>query len=98
MIMLSRRTPPVRRCSLGKTTAFPAYICCLTPVFRLHILLMFVGMEYITLSNHALADEAINAAYSMCRTDPLLVHEQGVMAYNHGGCVPTYHGSVWDGC
>jgi anaphase-promoting complex subunit 6 len=49
---------------------------------------MFVGMEHITLSNHALADEALNAAYSMCSTDPLLVNERGVMAYNRGECVP----------
>lgn len=45
---------------------------------------MFVGMEHIMLSNHALADEALNAAYSMCNGDPLLVNERGVMAYNHG--------------
>lgn len=36
------------------------------------------------LSNHALADEALNAAYSMCDGDPLLMNERGIMAYNHG--------------
>lgn len=45
---------------------------------------MFVGMEHIMLSNHALADEALNAAHSMCKGDPLLVNERGVMAFNHG--------------
>jgi anaphase-promoting complex subunit 6 len=45
---------------------------------------MFVGMENIMLSNHALADEALNAAHSMCDGDPLLVNERGVMAFNHG--------------
>lgn len=45
---------------------------------------MFVGMEHITLSNYALADEALEAAYSMCDGDPLLINERGVMAYNHG--------------
>ncbi len=34
------------------------------------------------LSNHVLADEALNAAYSMCNGDPLLMNERGVMAYN----------------
>jgi anaphase-promoting complex subunit 6 len=45
---------------------------------------MFVGMEHIMLSNYALADEALNAANSMCDGDPLLYNERGVMAYNHG--------------
>lgn len=45
---------------------------------------MFVGMEHIMLSNYPLADEALNAANSMCDGDPLLVNERGVMAYNHG--------------
>ncbi|KAG6868678.1 hypothetical protein C0993_012181, partial [Termitomyces sp. T159_Od127] len=49
-----------------------------------HLPLMFVGMENIMLSNHVLADEALNAANSMCDGDPLLVNEMGVMAYNHG--------------
>lgn len=49
-----------------------------------HLPLMFVGMEHIMLSNYALADEALNAANSMCDGDPLLYNERGVMAYNHG--------------
>ena len=51
---------------------------------RSHLPLMFVGMEHITLSNYVLADEALEAAYSMCDSDPLLINERGVMAYNHG--------------
>lgn len=49
-----------------------------------HLPLMFVGMEHITLSNYPMADEALNAAYSMCDGDPLLMNERGVMAFNHG--------------
>jgi anaphase-promoting complex subunit 6 len=45
---------------------------------------MFVGMEHILLSNYKLADEALDAAYSMCDGDPLLINERAVMAYNHG--------------
>lgn len=48
---------------------------------------MFVGMEHILLSNYRLADEALDAAYSMCDGDPLLINERAVMAYNHGECV-----------
>ena len=51
---------------------------------RSHLPFMFVGMEHIMLSNHVLADEALNAAYAMCEGDPLLINERGVMAYNHG--------------
>lgn len=45
---------------------------------------MFVGMENIMLSNHAQADEALNAATTICDGDPLLVNERGVMRFNHG--------------
>lgn len=51
---------------------------------RSHLPLMSVGTEHIMLSNHVLADEALNAAYAMCKGDPLLINERGVMAYNHG--------------
>lgn len=49
-----------------------------------HLPLMFVGMEHITLSNHELAEEALNAAHSMCQSDPLLINERGVMAFYRG--------------
>jgi anaphase-promoting complex subunit 6 len=55
---------------------------------------MFVGMEHIMLSNHTLADEALNAANSMCDGDPLLMNERGVMAFNRGECVPVFQ-SYW---
>lgn len=48
-------------------------------------------MEHIVLSNYAQADEALNAANAMCDGDPLLINERGVMAFNHGRCVPTKH-------
>lgn len=52
-----------------------------------HLPLMFVGMEHIMLSNHEMADEALNAANQMCDGDPLLINELGVMAFTHGKCV-----------
>ncbi|KAG5646121.1 hypothetical protein DXG03_004360 [Asterophora parasitica] len=63
--------------------AVTAYSTCARMFTGSHLPLMFVGMENIMLSNHALADEALNAANSMCDGDPLLVNEMGVMAYNH---------------
>lgn len=64
--------------------AVTAYSTCARMFTGSHLPLMFVGMEHIMLSNYALADEALNAAYSMCDGDPLLMNERGVMAYNHG--------------
>lgn len=43
------------------------------------------------LSNHALADEALNASNQICDGDPLLISERGVMAFNHGECVWFLH-------
>jgi anaphase-promoting complex subunit 6 len=43
---------------------------------------MFVGMEHIRLSNNALADESLIAANHLCDSDPLLINEMGVMAFN----------------
>ena len=45
---------------------------------------MFIGMEHLILSNLNLADEALNAAHTMCDGDPLLSNERGVMAFNRG--------------
>jgi hypothetical protein len=60
---------------------------------------MFVGMEHIMLSNHVLADEALNASNRICDGDPLLINERGVMAFNHGEfvylfilCNPNFNG------
>lgn len=51
---------------------------------------MFVGMEHIMLSNHSMADEALNASNQICDGDPLLVNERGVMAFNHGKFVFSF--------
>lgn len=64
--------------------AVTAYSTCARMFTGSHLPLMFVGMENIMLSNHALADEALGAANSMCDGDPLLANERGVMAFNHG--------------
>ncbi|KAJ7052561.1 cell division control protein 16 [Mycena amicta] len=63
--------------------AVTAYSTCARMFTGSHLPLMFVGMENIMLSNYMLADEALNAAQSMCDGDPLLANELGVMAYNH---------------
>ena len=40
-------------------------------------------MEHIMLSNFDTADENLEAANKMCDSDPLLLNERGVMAFNH---------------
>jgi hypothetical protein len=84
MIMLSLRTPLVRECLRGMNHWFTSLSHNHNCFPSSHLPLMFVGMEHIMLSNYTLADEALNAAYSMCSDDPLLLNERGVMAFNHG--------------
>ncbi|KAJ8586943.1 TPR-like protein [Rhizopogon salebrosus TDB-379] len=63
--------------------AVTAYSTCARMFTGSHLPLLFVGMEQIMLSNHVLADEALNAAYAACDGDPLLINELGVMAFTH---------------
>lgn len=81
--MLSQLIRLVLACSQGINHVSPPMSILNNPNFSSHLPLMFVGMEHIMLSNYALADEALNAAHSMCDGDPLLINERGVMAYNH---------------
>ncbi|KAF9234137.1 hypothetical protein BU15DRAFT_90109 [Melanogaster broomeanus] len=50
--------------------AVTAYSTCARMFVGSHLPLLFVGMEQIVLSNHPLADEALNAANAACDTDP----------------------------
>ena len=61
-----------------------------TRELRSHLPLMFIGMEHIILSNYGQADESLDAANAMCDGDPLLINERGVMAFNHGRCLPEF--------
>jgi len=64
--------------------AVTAYSTCARMFAGSHLPLLFVGMEQIMLSNHALAEEALNAAHTICDADPLLANERGVMAFTRG--------------
>lgn len=64
--------------------AVTAYSTCARMFAGSHLPMLFIGMEQIMLSNHELADEALHAAHAMCDSDPLLINEQGVMAFTHG--------------
>jgi len=91
MTTLSLRIQRAQGCSQGVLTIFvcrlgknSANVVDSWVTRRSHLPLMFVGMEHILLSNYHLADEALDAAYSMCDGDPLLINERAVMAFNHG--------------
>lgn len=44
--------------------------------------MLYIGMEYLRLSNLPLAGEYFNAAFKICDSDPLLLNEMGVLAYH----------------
>lgn len=47
-----------------------------------HLPNLFLGMQYLQMSNYTLAWEYLNFAYSICPTDPLLLNEIGVLNYH----------------
>lgn len=49
-----------------------------------HLPNLFLGMQYLQMSNLLLAEEYMMAAYSVCPEDPLLLNEIGVVHF-HGG-------------
>ncbi len=48
----------------------------------MHLPALFLGMEYLQVNNTSLAREYFFLAQSICDTDPLLLNEQGVLAYS----------------
>ena len=47
-----------------------------------HVPQLFLGMEHISLNNTTLAEEFLRTAWALCRTDPLLLNELGVVKYH----------------
>ncbi|KAL7275009.1 anaphase-promoting complex subunit Cut9 [Rhizina undulata] len=47
-----------------------------------HLPQLFLGMQHLQLNNITLADEYLNNAFSLCKTDPLLLNELGVVFYH----------------
>lgn len=47
-----------------------------------HLPQLFLGMQHLQLQNMSLAHEYFNAAYHLCKTDPLLLNELGVIFYH----------------
>lgn len=47
-----------------------------------HLPSLFLGMQHLQLNNLVIANEYLHTAYSICRTDPLLLNELGVVCYH----------------
>lgn len=47
-----------------------------------HLPQLFLGMQHLQLNNITLADEYLNNAFSLCKSDPLLLNELGVVFYH----------------
>lgn len=47
-----------------------------------HLPQLFLGMQHLQLNNIQLADEYLNTAFSLCKSDPLLLNELGVVFYH----------------
>lgn len=47
-----------------------------------HLPSLFLGMQHLHLNNLTLAEEYLYTSYSICKTDPLLLNEMGVVYYH----------------
>ncbi|KAK9462932.1 uncharacterized protein V1516DRAFT_671527 [Lipomyces oligophaga] len=47
-----------------------------------HLPSLFLGMQHLQLHNFTLAEEYLDTSYSICKTDPLLLNEMGVVLYH----------------
>lgn len=51
-----------------------------------HLPQLFLGMQHLQLNNVTLADEYLTTAFELCKSDPLLLNELGVVFY-HKDCL-----------
>ncbi|KAK4147256.1 anaphase-promoting complex subunit cut9 [Dichotomopilus funicola] len=49
-----------------------------------HLPPVFLGMQNHAMNNMTAAEEYLKSAYQLCRTDPLLLNEMGVVLYHQG--------------
>ncbi|CAG8952912.1 hypothetical protein HYFRA_00007626 [Hymenoscyphus fraxineus] len=62
--------------------AISAYSTAARLFMGTHLPQLFLGMQNHMLNNMTLADEFLKTAYSLCKTDPLLLNEMGVVFYH----------------
>ncbi|KAF2403161.1 TPR-like protein [Trichodelitschia bisporula] len=62
--------------------AISAYSTALRLFQGTHLPNLFMGMQNLALGNLRLAKEYLRVAWTLCKTDPLLINELGVVAYH----------------
>lgn len=62
--------------------AISAYSTAARLFMGTHLPQLFLGMQNVLLNNMTIADEFLKTAYGLCRTDPLLLNEMGVVYYH----------------
>jgi anaphase-promoting complex subunit 6 len=62
--------------------AISAYSTAARLFMGTHLPQVFLGMQNHALNNMTLADEFLKTAYQLCKTDPLLLNEMGVVYYH----------------
>ncbi|KAI1813974.1 anaphase-promoting complex subunit cut9 [Poronia punctata] len=64
--------------------AISAYSTAARLFMGTHLPQVFLGMQNHALNNITLADEFLKTAYGLCKTDPLLLNEMGIVYYHQG--------------
>lgn len=62
-----------------------------------HLPPLFLGMQNLQLNNLSLAREYLHTAYLLCKTDPLLLNELGIVAFHsadNGAAVDFFRGAL----
>ncbi|KAG9198419.1 anaphase promoting complex subunit cdc16 [Epicoccum nigrum] len=62
-----------------------------------HLPQLFLGMQNLQLNNLSLAREYLNTAYLLCKTDPLLLNELGIVAFHsadHPAAIDFFRGAL----
>ncbi|KAI1776317.1 TPR-like protein [Hypoxylon cercidicola] len=62
--------------------AISAYSTAARLFMGTHLPQVFLGMQNHALNNMTLADEFLKTAYGLCKTDPLLLNEMGIVFYH----------------
>lgn len=56
----------------------------LSNIFRCHLPMLYIGLEYGLTNNSKLAERFFGQALSIAPEDPFVIHEVGVVAFQNG--------------
>lgn len=62
--------------------AISAYSTAARLFMGTHLPQVFLGMQHHAMNNMTVAEEFFNSAYELCKTDPLLLNEMGIVYYH----------------